>query len=207
MKNVGRYLLLCVLLIISGCSSMTSVSKIVKDFSVYENKSPDCLVFTETQGDQTLKVEVKDSKFIKKTLDTILNTKINSKGEYVDMYQYKDIDYCFYYGDDSFTFSFVPDSYFYYDGLYYEVKESSMSKIREYLHQLSVKTDSTLWYSNETDFEYEFIDNGDEARSLIRISLTLYNHTLEGYIEGGYDVLNVDREADKYIIEYTYGDF
>ena len=28
-----------------------------------------------------------------------------------------------------------------------------------------------------------------------------------GYIEGGYDVISVDREADKYIVEYTYGDY
>ncbi|MDY5653757.1 MAG: hypothetical protein SPK79_08530, partial [Erysipelotrichaceae bacterium] len=70
-----------------------------------------------------------------------------------------------------------------------------------------IKTDSTLWYSSEADFEYEFIDNGDEARSLIRFTLTLYNQSLEGYIEGCYDVISVDRKADKYIVEYTYGDY
>ena len=43
--------------------------------------------------------------------------------------------------------------------------------------------------------------------SLIRFTLTLYNQSLEGYIEGGYDVISVDREADKYIVEYTYGDY
>ena len=31
--------------------------------------------------------------------------------------------------------------------------------------------------------------------------------SLEAYIEGGYDVLSVEREKDKYIVKYSYGDY
>lgn len=208
MKNIIRDILLAVLvLFIGGCSSMTSILKLAKDYSSFADMEADYLVYTETDGSMSLRVEVSDSKFIEEALDAILNSQLKTRGEYVDMYRLREADYCFYYGDKTYSFSFVPDSYFYYDGKYYEMGESSMSKIRDYLYSYSLRTNSALWYSDKASLDIEFVDNGDEARSLLNLTLTVFNETLEGYIEGGYDVLSVDRRSDMYIVEYTYGDF
>ena len=55
--------------------------------------------------------------------------------------------------------------------------------------------------------ETDFLDNGDEARSLTVLTLTVGGETLTGAIEGAYEVLSIDRQPDCYVIRYTYGDF
>ena len=39
------------------------------------------------------------------------------------------------------------------------------------------------------------------------LTLTAGGETLTGAIEGAYEVLDIDRQPDCYVIRYTYGDF
>ena len=63
------------------------------------------------------------------------------------------------------------------------------------------------WYGDDAMLETDFLDNGDEARSLTVLTLTAGGETLTGAIEGAYEVLDIDRQPDCYVIRYTYGDF
>ena len=154
-------------------------------------------------------VTISDEDIIKQTLAVILDTEVLKQGCQVDMYVHKNATYEYVYDDRTIRFSFIPYSYFSYDGKYYEIAESEIPSLSSLFDEIETESPDTPSSSatNIPEIETEFIDNGDEARSVTLITLHTENGDIEGYIEGAYDILSITREADYYDIEYLYGDF
>ena len=198
-----------------GLSSLTTttIGQFSAEIKAVAEKTPTALVYTESIGEpETFTVTVDDPALAKKVLDIILNTSVGRLGWQVDMYQLQYEDYCFVFGEEAFTFSFVPNCYFCYDGQYYELGKNQLDEVRDLLHELTPETETAMepqskWYGDDAVLETDFCDNGDEARSLTILTLSVGGETLTGAIEGAYDVLSIDKQPDCYVIRYTYGDF
>ena len=65
----------------------------------------------------------------------MLSAAVDRRGCYMDMYWMQEEEYCFTFGEEKYTFSFVPGSYFYYDGEYHELGENRLARLRNYLHE------------------------------------------------------------------------
>jgi len=198
-----------------------TIAELCKEYEDVYSKTPVSLTYTMNDGEpDTYSVEIDDDETAAEILRLLLETGVNSEGEHVDMYIMKFEEYCFDMGDEIYSFVIIPDSYFSYEGAYYELTESSMGRIRDMVEEFNVGNGQTEyiepdedvepvseWYSEYAVLETEFYDNGDEAPSYTELSLTCSEGTLVGGIEGAYDVLSIERQADCYIITYTYGDF
>ena len=57
----------------------------------------------------------------------------------VDMVQYRYEEYCFSFGDETFTFGFLPHSYFCYNGQDYELGENRISAVCDSLHEMALE--------------------------------------------------------------------
>ena len=155
---------------------------------------------------------IDDPAIAKEALDIILSASVDRRGYQMDMYQLQDADYCFVFGEETYTFGFVPNSHFYYDGQYYELRENRLAEVRNYLHEMASEAETaeepqSKWYSDDAVLETNFVDTGDEARSVTELTLSVGGETITGVIEGAYDVLSVEKQPDGYVICYTYGDF
>ena len=156
---------------------------------------------------------IDDPAIAKEALDIILSASVDRRGYQMDMYQLQDADYCFVFGEETYTFSFIPNSYFCYGGEYHELGENRLVRIRDYLHENYDTSEpeeeepQSEWYSEDAVLRTHFVDNGDEARSVTELFLNTGDACLTGYIEGAYDVLSVEKQPDGYVIRYTYGDF
>ena len=53
---------------------------------------------------------VDDPAIAKEALDIILSASVDRRGWQMDMYQLQDADYCFVFGEETYTFGFVPNS-------------------------------------------------------------------------------------------------
>lgn len=111
-------------------------------------------------------VTISDEDIIKQTLAVILDTEVMKQGCQVDMYVYKNATYEYVYDNHTIRFSFIPYSYFSYDGKYYEISESeiqSLSKLFDDGETESPDTQSSA-VGDIPEIEADIIDNGDEAR-------------------------------------------
>lgn len=153
-------------------------------------------------------LEISDESAVSDIFALILDIKVNNQGEYVDMYVMRYEDYLFNSDSETFSFSFVPDSYFCYNGLYYEIVDSNLNRNHNIIEEcrISENTDS-CWFSDDAVFDAVFHDNGDEALSVTEIVISCEDNEVRGYIEGAYEILSVNREPDCYLVTYTYGDF
>ena len=191
----------------------TTIGAFSDEIKALADKTPTALVYTESDGaPETFTASVDDPATVKKALNIILSAAVDRRGCYIDMYRLEDEEYCFAFGEETYTFSFVPNSYFYYDGQYYELRENRLDEVRDLLHELTTATETAMgprseWYGDGAVLETKLMDNGDEARSLMELTLSVGEETLTGAIEGAYDVLSIDRQPDGYVICYTYGDF
>ncbi len=163
-------------------------------------------LFDETHDGSETKLS--DELAVSEILGLILDIKVSNMGEYVDMYVMKYENYLFDSDGDSLCFSFVPDSYFCYNNMYYEIYESKLGRIRSIIEEYTLSDNPDLcWFTDDAHLDTNFYDNGDEARSVTEIVIYCGNSEVRGYIEGAYDIISVDRESDCYIVTYTYGDF
>ena len=191
----------------------TTIGQLSDEIKAVAEEAPTALIYTESIGAPgTFTVAVDDPALAKTALDIILSAAVDRRGCQVDMCQYRHEEYCFTFGEETCTFDFVPDSYFCYDGQYYELEKNHLDEVRDYLHELTAKAETAVepqskWYSDDAVLETHFWDNGDEARSLTELTLSAGGETLTGVIEGAYDVLSIDKQPDGYVIRYTYGDF
>ena len=195
----------------------TSVSTTIGQFSDeikdITKKTPTALIYTESIGSPgTFSTTVKEPAIVKKALDIILNASVSRQGCQVDMYQYQYEEFCFFFGEETYTFGFIPDSYFCYDSKDYELGENQLANLRNILHEMTAEKEPVIeprskWYSDEAELRTTFMDNGDEARSVTELTLSADGECLTGFIEGAYDVISIDKQPDCYVIYYTYGDF
>ena len=201
--------------------AMTTIGQLCGELSALAEKTPTSLTYAESIGaPETLVVTVDDPAVAREALRILLSARVSRLGCQLDMCQLRYEDYRFVFGEDTFTLSFVPASYFCYGGQYYELGENRLSSLCSFLHESvdssgSSDTEATetaaepqsKWYSEDAVLETDFVDNGDEARSLTELTLSADEECLTGVIEGAYDVLSIDKQPDGYVIRYTYGDF
>lgn len=194
--------------------AMTTVGQFSDEIKAVAEKTPDGFTYVESIGSpETFTAVIDDPTIAKEALDIILDASVSRAGLQVDMYQLQCEDYRFAFGEETYTFSFVPDSYFCYGGEYYELGENQLVRMREELHEnygaaVPEKAEpQSKWYGDDAVFQTNFVDNGDEARSVTELTLSIGEECLTGAIEGAYDVLSVDKQPDGYVLRYTYGDF
>lgn len=190
----------------------TTVGQLCGELTALPNQTPTALVYTEHSGaPETLTVTVDDPALVSRALDIILSAAVDPRGCQVDMYWLQYEEYRFVFGGNDVTFSFIPSSYFCYDGQYYELGENQLGRVRDLLHERAEAEapaqPQSKWYGEDAELRTRFVDNGDEARSVTELTLSAGGKSLEGVIEGAYEVLSVDRQPDGYVIRYTYGDF
>ena len=190
--------------------SMTTIGQFSDEIAAFADRMPTALTYTESIGaPDTFTVTVDDPAIVREALHTILRTPVSRKGCQVDMAQLQFEKYCFAFGEETCTFGFLPHSYFCYDGQDYELGVNQLDRVCSLLHEWAAqeKEPITRWYGEDAVFETRFVDNGDEARSVTKLTLSAGGKTLTGSIEGAYDVLSVEKQPDGYVISYTYGDF
>lgn len=191
----------------------TTIGQFHEEISALADKTPTSLVYTESIGSpETFSAVVDDPAIAKQALDIILSASVDKRGCQVDMYQMQYVEYCFVFGEETYTFGFVPQSYFCYDSRYYELGENRLDQVHNYLHEMTAEMETAMepqskWYSDDAVLQTNFVDNGDEARSVTELTLLAGEETITGVIEGAYDVLSVEKQPDGYVICYTYGDF
>ena len=192
---------------------ITTIGQLSDEIKAIAEKAPTALVYTESIGSpETFSTMVDDPAIAKEALDIILNASVSKLGCQVDMYQLQYEEYCFVFGEETYTFGFVPKSYFCYDSKYYELGENRFAKVRNFLHEMMAEAETAMepqpkWYSDEAELRTTFVDNGDEARSVTELTLSAGGECLTGFLEGAYDVLLVEKLTDGYVICYTFGDF
>lgn len=213
-KIIILLFIICSGLFVNACSNdiLPSRSEIsIKELLSYDESHTPSELHYSYVGDklESKEVTIYDEDIIEQTLAVILDTKVLKQGCQVDMYVYKNATYEYVYDDHTITFSFIPYSYFQYDGQSHEITESQMQSLSNLLGD--VETEGPGTQSSAADdipeIETNFIDNGDEARSVTLITVHTENGDIEGYIEGAYDILSITKEAGYYDIEYLYGDF
>ena len=193
--------------------AMITIGQFRGEITALADQTPTALIYTESIGSPgTFTVTVDDPAFVKRALNIILSAAVDTRGCQVDMYQMQYEEYRFVFGEDTCTFSFVPRSYFCYGGLYYELGENRLDRVRDSLREMAPEAGGAAepkskWYGEDAALRTRFVDNGDEARSVTELTLSVGGDSLSGLIEGAYDVLSVDRQPDGYVIRYTYGDF
>lgn len=186
----------------------TTIGQFSQELSALAEKQPDKLIFTESIGaSNTFRITIDDPSEAKKALNILLNAQVSKVGCQVDMAQYRYEEYCFVFGNETFSFDFLPHSYFCYNGQDYELGESRLTALCDSLHEMAAETAAAQWYGDDALLQTRFVDNGDEVRSVTELTLTAEGETLTGVIEGAYDVLSIEKLPDGYAIRYTYGDF
>ena len=183
--------------------NVTTIAQFSQEFAALAEQQPDKLIFTESIGSpDTFHITIDDPTEAKKVLSTILNAQVSKVGCQVDMAQYRHEEYCFVFGEETFTFDFLPHSYFCYDGQDYELVESRLTALCDSLHEMAAEGEAGLgkWYGDDAELLTKFVDNGDEARSVTELTLCAGDDCLFGYIEGAYEVLSVEKQPDGYVI-------
>lgn len=192
---------------------MTTVGQLSDEIKAIAERTPDGFTYTESSGSpETFVVTVDDPAVAREALDIVLSAAVDRRGCYMDMYWMQEEEYCFTFGEENYKFSFVPGSYFYFDGEYHELGENRLARMRNYLHEKYdaaelEENSQTNWYGDDAELQTNFVDNGDEARSVTELTLSAGEETVTGVIEGAYDVLFIEKQPDGYVICYTYGDY
>lgn len=159
-------------LLLAACSfgNLTSNGKItIRELCEYNEGDTPFELHYSYVGDEleSKDVTISDEDIIKQTLAVILDTEVMKQGCQVDMYVHKNATYEYVYDGHTIRFSFIPYSYFSYDGKYYEIAESELSSLSRLFDDIETENSDTpsSAANNIPEIETEFIDNGDEARS------------------------------------------
>ena len=124
--------------------NMTTIGQFRPELVALAEQQPDKLIFTESIGSpDTFHITIDDPTEAKKMLNTILNAQVSKVGCQVDMVQYRYEEYCFSFGDETFTFGILPHSYFCYDGQDYELGENRISAVCDSLHEMALENGET----------------------------------------------------------------
>ena len=157
---------------------MTTIGEFSEEIAALADKTPTVLVYTESIGaPDTFTVTVDDPDIVKEALHTILCTAVSRQG------------------------CLLPHSYFCYEGQDYELGGNQMGRVCSLLHEWAAQEEERMkpqskWYGEDAVLETRFVDNGDEARSMLELTLSAGGKTLAGSIEGAYDVLSVEKRPD-----------
>ena len=193
--------------------SMTTIGQFSDELAALTDRTPTALTYTESIGaPDTFTVTTDDPAIVREALQTILSTPVSRRGCQVDMAQLQYEAYCFAFGEETYTFGFLPHSYFCYGGQDYELGKNQLDRVCSRLHEWAAQQEERMkpqskWYGEDAVLETRFVDNGDEARSITELTLSAGGKTISGHIEGAYDVLSVEKQPDGIVITYTYGDF
>lgn len=123
--------------------NVTTIGQFSPELSALAEKQPDKLIFTESIGSpDTFRVTIEDPNNAKKALDTLLNAQVSKVGCQVDMVQYRHEEYCFVFGNETFSFDFLPHSYFCYNGQDYELGENRISALCDSLHAMAAEAET-----------------------------------------------------------------
>lgn len=147
-KTIILLSIICIGLVVNACSNdvLSSGNEIsIRElFSYNEYDTPSELHYSYEGDDQESKeVTIYDKDIIEQTLSVILNTKVLKQGCHVDMYVYKNATYEYVYDDHTITFSFIPYSYFQYDGQSHEITESQMQSLSNLLDNVETENPDT----------------------------------------------------------------
>lgn len=120
--------------------NVTTIGQFSPEFSALAEKTPDKLIFTESIGSpDTFRVTIEDPNNAKKALDILLSAQVSKVGCQVDMVQYRYEEYCFVFGSETFTFGFLPHSYFCFNGQDYELGKNRISALCDSLHEMAAE--------------------------------------------------------------------
>lgn len=123
---------------------MTTVGQLRKELAALADQTPTAFTYTESNGSpDTFVLTVDDPDIARQALDIILSTPVNRLGCQVDMYQLQYEEYRFTFGEETYTFSFVPHSYFCDGGQYYELGENRLGRMRDFLHEMAAEASVT----------------------------------------------------------------
>lgn len=106
-------------------AAMTTIGQLSEELAALKDRSPTALSYTESDGaPDTFVAEVRDPAVARQALDALLSAAVDARGCYLDMYLLKCEEYRFAFGEETFTLSFVPRSYFCYGSQYYELAKT-----------------------------------------------------------------------------------
>lgn len=109
---------------------VTTVRELDQDYRSLADEKPQLLRYSQSiDGTEILNIEINDETLVKESLVSIVEIKVSKMGEYIDMYRPDYRDFVFVFGSGELSFHFVGDSYFSYDGCYYEIKESKLAEL------------------------------------------------------------------------------
>lgn len=115
-----------------------TIGQFSQELSALAKIKPDRLTYTESvSGADTCVVIINDATEAKRILTILLNTPVSRVGCQVDMAQLRYEEYCFFFGDESFTFTFLPYSYFCYGGQDYELGANRLAELSVSLHEMA----------------------------------------------------------------------
>ena len=140
--------MICNGLFVNACSNDISPPKkeipIRELFSYNEPHTPSELHYSYV-GDkwESKEVTIYDEDIIEQTLAVILDTKVLKHGCQVDMYVYKNATYEYVYDDHTITFSFIPYSYFQYEGQSYEITEREIQSLSNLFDDVETESPDT----------------------------------------------------------------
>ena len=116
--------------------SMTTIGAFNEELAALADRTPTALVYSESIGaPDTFTVTVNDPAVAREALQTILSTPVSRRGCQVDTAQLQYERYCFSFDGESYTFGFLPHSYFCYDGQDYELGENDLDRLSSRLHE------------------------------------------------------------------------
>ena len=116
----------------------TTIGQFSQEIAALAEKQPNKLIFTESIGaPDTFSVTIDDPGAAKKVLNILLSTPVSRVGCQVDMAQYRYEEYCFIFGEKTFTFGFLPHSYFCYNGQDYQLGQNQLTALCDSLHEMT----------------------------------------------------------------------
>lgn len=123
----------------------TTIGQFSQELSALSEKQPDKLTFTESiSGADTYSVTIDDPDAAKKVLGILLNTPVSRVGCQVDMAQMRYEEYCFSFGAETFTFTFLPHSYFCCNGQDYELGKNRLTELCDFLHETAAEANPAM---------------------------------------------------------------
>ena len=121
----------------------TTIGQLSDEIKAVAEEAPTALIYTESIGAPgTFTVAVDDPALAKTALNIILSAAVDKRGCQMNMNRLMSEEYSFSFGGESRAFRFVPDSYFCYDGRYYELGENRLAEVREFLHEMATETEN-----------------------------------------------------------------
>ena len=144
-----------ILMLIFGCLTVyallcageteTTIGRFSDEIVVVAEQSPTALVYTESIGAPgTFSAVVDDPAVAARVLEVILSAAVDKRGCQMDMNRLMSEEYSFSFGGESRAFRFVSDSYFCYDGMYYELGKNRLAEVRELLHEMAAQTENSI---------------------------------------------------------------